>query len=97
MWGFPKFGDPQNGWFTRENASKMMMTGGSPIFGHLHMILYDFGESSGIFLMSHFESSLSQAHPDVACGTISCPWFQFLSSYPRRNLQIGTEFAERNN
>ena len=34
-------GDPQNGWFIRENPSyKWMMTGGTPILGNPHMGKY---------------------------------------------------------
>ena len=38
--GFPKMGDPQNGWFMIEHTKqKWMITRGNPISGKLHIIL----------------------------------------------------------
>ena len=38
IWRFPQMGIPKNGWFLKENPIKNgMMTGGTPILGHLHL------------------------------------------------------------
>jgi len=39
IWGFPKMGIPQNGWFVMENPNlKWMITRGAPITGNLRII-----------------------------------------------------------
>ena len=37
IWGFPKIGVPQNGWFTMENSPLKWMIWGTPIAGNLHI------------------------------------------------------------
>ena len=37
IWGFPKIGVPQNGWFTMENPIKMDDLGGTTMFGNIHI------------------------------------------------------------
>ena len=37
VWGFPKIGVPQNGWFIMEDLIKMDDLGGTTIFGNIHI------------------------------------------------------------
>ena len=40
IWGFPKIGVPQNGWFIRETLIKMDDLGVPPIFGNTHFMIF---------------------------------------------------------
>ena len=40
IWGVPKIGVPQNGWFIMENPIKMGWFGGTTIFGNIHINLW---------------------------------------------------------